>query len=90
MEEKKFLLMFDSRRDGSRYRQALEHLREQYGDFQIRFGSFDDGRVRVSMSRICSDTLAVRRDLESLARRLNESPEWTAAKLTVYPVKPFT
>lgn len=90
MEEKKFFLMFDSKRDGTRYRQALEHLREQHGDFQIRFGSFNDGRVRVTMSRICGDTLAVRRDLESLVRRLNESSEWTAAKLTVYPVKPWT
>lgn len=88
MEETKFVLTFDSRGDGSCYRQSLERLRERYGPLQVRCGTSDKGRIRVRMGRICHDTPAVRKDLESLVQRLNESPEWTAAYLQIHPIRP--
>jgi hypothetical protein len=87
MEEKQMILVFESRGDGSRHRRALERLRERYGDFHIKSGTLNDGRIRVCMNRIFYDTAAVRRDLESLARSLNSSAEWTAVKLVVCSIE---
>lgn len=83
MAEKEMILVFESTGDGSHYRRSLEDLRERHGGFHIRSSTLNNGRIRVYMTRLCPNTLAVRKDLEILAQRLNRSPEWTAARFVI-------